>query len=101
MLIDIFFLQLSINASHVPSVNYESEAVASIQIAYELHPDNLDKRLEAISKGYTEKFSPKFGWKVAQSCQGVYQDNSLKGQTNFVIVNAKNSTSIFTIGIFD
>lgn len=91
---------MTVIASSVPSAKYEIEAIVSIVLAYQMYPDRLKKRLEAISEGFAEKLPSKYGWKAGQSCQNIYRNNT-KTERYYININAINATSKFTIRIFE
>lgn len=92
---------MSINASRVPSADYEVEAIESLQLAYQLHPDNLEKRMKAFSEAFTEKYPAKYGWKVGQSCQKIFEYKSKKDESYFVNVNVNDGATSFVVKLFE
>lgn len=92
---------MSINSSRVPNADYEVEAVNSLQTAYELHPDDLEKRMKAFSEAFTEKFNAKDGWKVGQSCQKIFEYKTKQDESYFVNINVNSGKNSFIVKIFE
>lgn len=92
---------MSINASRVPSTDYEVEAINSLQMAYQLYPDNLEKRMKAFSEDFADSFPAQYGWKVGQSCQKIFEYKSKQDESYFVNINVKDGKDYFVVKLFE
>lgn len=91
---------MSINSSNVPDPKYEVLAVKGLEIAYNLYPNNLPKRLERFAEIFSARYPSSVGWKVGQTCKKIYQYSQDKTRT-YVDINVVNKTVNFIVKIFE